>query len=132
MVVGMAGDRTLRPDPDGRGFDSAGRAVTMIMMNQFPPDQIDDAEVEIVDGLPVLAEVHELQPAEHGAVSVVHAAAMTAGGFFAGALAMALLKNLAARRAEQPIVREPMPSGWPVGSSRTYLVNVRVISRPAE
>jgi hypothetical protein len=106
----------------------------MIVMNEVPEDQIDDAEVEIVDGLPVLAEVHELQPAEHGAVSVVQAAALTAGGFFAGALAMALLKSLAARRLAEPqtALREPVPSGWPVGSSRTYLVNVRVISRPAE
>lgn len=100
-------------------------------MSEPAEDPVDDAEVEVVDGLPVLAEVRELAPVQPGAVSVVQAAAMTAGGFFAGALAMALLKNLAARRVEQ-IVREPVPAAWPVGSSRTYLVNVRVISRPAE
>jgi hypothetical protein len=57
---------------------------------------------------------------------------MTAGGFFVGALAMALVKGLAGRRvSELPIVRESVPArAWPVGSSRTYLVNVRVITRP--
>jgi hypothetical protein len=96
-------------------------------------DEFD--EEEVVDGLPVLAaaEVVELAPVEHsGAVSVVQAAALTAGGFFAGALAMALVKAFVARRvSELPAVREPSPA-WPVGSSRTYLVNVRVITRSAE
>ena len=95
---------------------------------------MDEFEEEVVDGLPVLAEaeVHELQPVDHGSVTVVQAAAMTAGGFFVGALAMALLKGLAARRVtELQPVREALPR-WPPGSSRTYLVNVRVITRPAE
>jgi hypothetical protein len=94
----------------------------------------DEFDEEVVDGLPVLAEaeVMELEPVEHGALSVVQAAALTAGGFFAGALAMALVKGFIARRvSELPAVGEPSP-GWPVGSSRTYIVNVRVISRSAE
>jgi hypothetical protein len=93
-----------------------------------------ELEEEVVDGLPVLveAEVSELAPVEHGSVTVVQAAAMTAGGFFVGALAMALLKGLAGRRASDlPVVREPVSAPtWPVGSSRTYLVNVRVVTRP--
>jgi hypothetical protein len=93
----------------------------------------DEFDEEVVDGLPVLAEaeIAELERVEHGAVSVGQAAAMTAGGFFVGALAMALLKGLAGRRVAEDLrpVREPA-RGWPVGSSRTYLVNVRVITRP--
>ena len=96
-------------------------------------DEFD--EEEVVDGLPVLAEaeVLELEHVEQsGAVSVVQAAALTAGGFFAGALAMALVKGFVARRvSDLPVVREPAPA-WPVGGSRTYIVNVRVISRSAE
>ena len=97
---------------------------------------MDEFEEEVVDGLPVLAEaeVVAVEPVDHGSVTPVQAAAMTAGGFFVGALAMALLKGLAARRvSDLPVVREPVPAhGWPVGSSRTYLVNVRVIARSSE
>lgn len=105
-------------------------------MNEFPDDAID--EVEVVDGLPVadtlpvLAEVRELEPVEPSSVSVVQAAAMTAGGFFAGALAMALVKGLAARRAEELAATREFGPAWPSGTSRTYLVNVRIVSRRPE
>jgi hypothetical protein len=98
-----------------------------------PEDTIEDgADVEVVDGLPVLAEVHELEPREHGSLAAMQAAALTAGGFFAGALAMALAKRIVGRRVEDlATLREPSPV-WPVGATRTYVVNVRLISRSSD
>ena len=106
--------------------------------------------VEGLDGVPVLAEVRALEPATAPerapalTLPAVQAAVMTAGGFFAGALAMALVKRVAGRRLgevaraadaldrlERP-ERLDRPDRWPAGTSRTYLVNVRLITRPGE
>jgi hypothetical protein len=116
-------------------------------------DQIadDDAEivdglpVEVVDGLPVLAEVRVVEPAPAGAIPTIHAAAMAAGGFVAGAAAMALVRRYGSRKLADAALprfpstgpaRTPAPSSpgaaWPVGTSRTYLVNVRLIARSGE
>jgi hypothetical protein len=96
-----------------------------------PVDVVD--EVEVLDGVPMLAELRPLAPAQALSLPAMQAAAMTAGGFFAGALAMALVKRLAARRLGE--IAPPLPDrfdSWPAGTSRTYLVNVRLITRPGE
>ena len=80
------------------------------------------------DDLPVLAEVRALAPAAPGGIPAVHAAAMTAGGFVAGAFAMAVVKKLAARRLSE-LAPPGDPASWPVGAARTYVVNVRLVSR---
>ncbi len=102
--------------------------------------------VEELDGVAVLAEVRRLEPAPAATpasaltLPAVQAAVMTAGGFFAGALAMALLKRVAGRRLgevarpSEGLDRFERPERldrldrWPAGSSRTYLVNVRLIT----
>ncbi len=97
----------------------------------------DDVEAEVLtgeevlDGVPVLVEVSELEASSAVALPAVQAAAVAAGGFFAGALTMALLQRFAARRlgeAVAPPVSDPA-FAWPAGTSRTYLVNVRLVGR---
>jgi len=67
------------------------------------------------------------------------AAMVAASGFLAGATAMALAKRLASRRparglpAQLPLEGGPLSARpfdrWAPGSTRTYLVSVRLISR---
>lgn len=113
----------------------------MESMSDEPTVDREDAEPEIVDGVPVLVEARAVEPVvtpQLATLPAVQAAVMTAGGFFAGALAMALLKRVAGRRlaAVAPVAerleRLDGLDRWPVGSSHTYLVNVRVIARPGE
>ena len=98
---------------------------------------------ETVDGLPVLAEVRAVEVQPLGPIPAMQAAAVAATGFVAGAFAMAVVKRYGARKLAQAVPaaqtmpgvpRAPMRpvSEWPVGTSRTYLVNVRLIARPGE
>jgi hypothetical protein len=99
---------------------------------------------ETVDGLPVLAEVRAVEVVPVGPIPVIQAAAVAATGFVAGAFAMAVVKRYGARKLAQAVpaaqtlparpagsVLRPVPD-WPVGTSRTYLVNVRLIARSGE
>lgn len=97
-------------------------------------------EIEVLDGLPVLAEVRAIETAP-GPIPGLQAAAVASAGFFAGAMAMALVKRYAARKLAGtlpsipvgPAARPVSPlRDWPVGTSRTYVVNVRLVSRPGE
>ena len=51
-------------------------------MDEFEPEPIE-AEEEVVDGLPVLAEVRELESVPAGGLGAVHAVAVAATGFAA-------------------------------------------------
>ena len=97
------------------------------------PEGVEVLEGEVLDAVPAHAEVRRLEPAPPAILPAMQAAAMTAGGFFAGALAMALVKRVAARRLGE--VAPALPDrfdNWPAGTSRTYLVNVRLVTRPGE
>jgi hypothetical protein len=113
----------------------------MKAMSDEPTVEPGDVEAEVVDGVPVLVQARAVEPvvaAPPAPLGAVQAAVMTAGGFFAGALAMALVKRVAARRlsALGPVAdrldRLDGLERWPAGTTRTYLVNVRVIARPGE
>jgi hypothetical protein len=85
---------------------------------------------EVVEALPVVAEVHELSrvPAGSG-LGTVRAAAAAATGFVAGAATMALARRYGSRRLEQRL----RPTGglsWPSTGTRTYIVRVRVLRPP--
>jgi hypothetical protein len=83
---------------------------------------------EVIDGLPVVAEVHELEHVPgSGGRAAVQAVAAAATGFVAGAATMALARRYGARRLSQP---RPGVSPWPVAGTRTYLVHVHVLRRP--
>ena len=119
-----------------RGFEVAAGAPPPAVppCQEMEDERPIDEEVEVVDGLPVIAEVREIIPApEHPVPGVVppalQAAAAAATGFVAGAATLALLHRRNTRRisTRQPAFR---PVGSPPGTHRTYLVHV--ISRPLD
>jgi hypothetical protein len=97
----------------------------------------EDGE-ETVDGLPVLAEVRAVEVMPAGPIPAMQAAAVAATGFVAGAFAMAVVKRYGARKLAHAMPVGPtVPTmrqapDWPVGTTRTYLVNVRLIARSGE
>ena len=102
-------------------------------MDEFEPEPIE-AEEEVVDGLPVLAEVRELESVPAGGLGAVHAVAVAATGFVAGAATLALARRFGARRlagAGRELVRrqDPFARPWAAGETRTFIVRVRVINR---
>jgi hypothetical protein len=114
-------------------------AVTMSCVDENHSDRaaepIDPPEEEMVDGLPVLAEVHPVETAPPAPLPAVQAAAVAATGFVAGAATMALMKRHAARklaRTHGPAFRRGAERLPLVGTGRTFLVNVHVIGRPGE
>lgn len=91
------------------------------------------AEVETVDGLPVLAEVRALAPAPPG-FPAVQAAAAAATGFIAGAATLALVRRHSARklaRAHRSVPRRAADM-LPIVGTRTFLVDVHLLAKPGE
>jgi hypothetical protein len=100
----------------------------------------EEFEIEVVEGElvePEGGEVGPLAPAPAGAVRpgaqvplpARQAAVAAAGGFLAGATLMALAKRLLARRLSERMLPERSLEPWPAGTTRTYLVHVRLLSR---
>ncbi len=129
-------DGAAEPEPvDGQGPGDGGQWLA--------GDEPVGAE-ETVDGLPVLAEIRVIEAIPTGPIPVIQAAAVAATGFVAGAFAMAVVKRYGARKLAQAVpAAQTRPAGppvsmmrpvppWPVGTSRTYLVNVRLIARSGE
>jgi hypothetical protein len=108
------------PDPEARKPDQSSDELPM-------PVHVE--EVEVVEGLPVLAEFREVAPpARIVAIPAVQAAAAAATGFVAGAATMALARRLAVRR----VTRMGGGGLMPASGRRTYVVHVRVLGRPGE
>jgi hypothetical protein len=92
-----------------------------------------ELEEEIVDGLPVLAEVRAIEPASPAALPVVQAAAAAATGFVAGAATIALFRRHSARRlASARVSSRRAPTGLPIVGSRSFLVDVHLIAKPGD
>ncbi len=88
---------------------------------------------EIVDGLPVLAEVRAIEPAR-GSLPAAQAAAAAATGFVAGAATLALVRRRTTRkmkRAQRNAPRRPIDM-LPIVGSRTFLVDVHLLAKPGE
>ncbi|HWF74121.1 MAG TPA: hypothetical protein VG186_12290 [Solirubrobacteraceae bacterium] len=87
---------------------------------------------ELVDGLPVLAEVHPIErPAGVQGLPAVQAAAAVVTGFVAGAATLAVMRRRQARR----LARRPpgLPLDYvPAGGTRTFLVHVQRLGRLEE
>jgi hypothetical protein len=87
---------------------------------------------ELIDGLPVLAEVHPIErPPALAALPAAQAAAAAVTGFVAGAATLAVMRRRHARR----LARRPpgLPLDFmPVGGTRTFLVRVQRIGRLEE
>lgn len=87
---------------------------------------------EVVDGLPVLAEV---RPIEHMSMApvlpAVQAAAAAATGFVAGVATLAVVRRRQARRLARRRPGRALDL-MPVAGARTYLVHVHRIGRLEE
>jgi hypothetical protein len=93
------------------------------------PIEVEEGE-ELVDGLPILAEVHPIeQPPALTALPAVQAAAAAMTGFVAGAATLAVMRRRQARRLDRRVRALNM---LPAGGTRTYLVHVQRIGRLEE
>lgn len=93
-----------------------------------------EPEVEVVDGLPVVAEVRTIERPASASLPAVQAAAAAATGFVAGAATIALIK----RRAARKLTRNGKPGSrravdmLPIVGSRSFLVDVHVIGKQGD
>jgi hypothetical protein len=93
-------------------------------------DEISGLEdAEIVDGLPVLAEIRAIEPASPASLPAVQAAAAAATGFVAGAATLALVRRRSARKLARG---RRAPGGLPIIDTRSFLVDVHLIAKPGE
>jgi len=91
-----------------------------------------ESDVEVVDGLPVVAEVRTIERAAPASLPAVQVAAVAATGFVAGAATVALVKRRAARkmvRSARGGSRRPADL-LPIAASRSFLVDVHVLAKP--
>jgi hypothetical protein len=89
----------------------------------------EDDEVEVIDGLPVVAaHTRVLEPAEPAPLPARQAAALAATGFAAGAVTAAVV---ARRRATRPARRRARKKGTigEIVSSNSFLVDVHLLRR---
>jgi hypothetical protein len=93
-----------------------------------------DADVEVVDGYPVLAEVRTIERASPASLPAVQAAAVAATGFVAGAATVALVKRRAARKTARNGKGSPRRAVdmLPIVGSRSFLVDVHVIGKQGD
>jgi hypothetical protein len=89
---------------------------------------------EVVDGLPVLAEVRTIEHPTQASLPAVQAAAAAATGFVAGAATIALIKRRAARKAARIGKFGPRRAAdmLPIVASRSFLVDVHVIGKQGD
>jgi hypothetical protein len=109
-------------------------AELVVEPGQSPPEaELEHEEIEVVDGLPVIAQVRPVQPASPVAVPAVQTAAAVATGFVAGAATIALFRRLGGRRLARS---RPTPrrgaEGLPIVGTRSFLVDVHLIAKPGE
>jgi hypothetical protein len=93
---------------------------------------IDDEE--IVDGLPVLAEVRTIESSSHRSLPAVQAAAAAATGFVAGAATIALFRRHSARRVARARYgsNQRAGNGVSIVGTRSFLVDVHLIAKPGD
>jgi hypothetical protein len=93
----------------------------------------DDQDVEVVDGIPVLSEVRTLEPLPPAAVPAIQTAAAAATGFVAGAATLALVRLIGGRRhARARVSRRQTVDGLPIIGTRSFLIDIHVLSKPGE
>jgi hypothetical protein len=91
-----------------------------------------EPDVEIVDGLPVVAELRTIERASPASLPAVQVAAVAATGFVAGAATVALVRRRAARkmaRSSRGGARRAADL-LPIAASRSFLVDVHVLAKP--
>jgi len=93
------------------------------------PDLVLDEET--VDGVPVLAEVRAIEPAQSPALPTVQAAAAAATGFVAGAATLVLMRRHATRKLARSRLRRGMDA-LPIAGTRSFLIDIHLIAKPDE
>ncbi|HWD85065.1 MAG TPA: hypothetical protein VG321_04895 [Solirubrobacteraceae bacterium] len=94
-----------------------------------------EAEIEVVDGLPVVSSRREVARSA-AALPAVQTAAAAATGFMVGAATLALLRRRDSRRLTRELrdlrgrLEPRRPPEPPMEPGQSYLVHVRVFSRP--
>ncbi len=112
---------------------TAEEVLPPVAEEALPPE----ASEEMVDGVPVLAQVRPIERSP-ASLPAVHAAAAAATGFVAGAATIALVRRHHARKLArgQRVVGYAGRRGGvemlPIVGSRTFLVDVHVIAKPRE
>jgi hypothetical protein len=87
-----------------------------------------EPEGEIVDGLPVIVDAYELEPARPALVPARQAAALAATGFVAGACTVAMVQHRRTRVGARRRKRKATGLGEIV-SSNSFLVDVHLLRR---
>ena len=94
------------------------------------PEQIPtEADGEVVDGLPVVAEAYELEPAQPALVPVRQAAALAATGFVAGACTVAVVQHRRMRVGARRRRKRKAVGLGEIVSSNSFLVDVHLLRR---
>jgi hypothetical protein len=93
-----------------------------------------DPDAEIVDGLPVLAEVRTIERPSPASLPAVQVAAVAATGFVAGAATVALVKRRTAKKLARNGRGGPRRAAdlLPIAASRSFLVDVHVIGKQGD
>jgi hypothetical protein len=92
-----------------------------------PAPGADDGE--IVDGLPVVADVYEIESAPPGLVPVRQVAALAATGFVAGACTVAVVQHRRARVGARRRRKRKVAGLGEIVSSNSFLVDVHLLRR---
>ena len=128
--VGSADLSSVAPGPVAPGPVDPGPVDSGLV----DPGLVDPgpAEVEeIVDGLPVLAEVRPIERIAPAALPAVQAVAAAATGFVAGAATLALVRRRSARKLARVASRRGAGS-LPIVGTRSFLVDVHLIAKPGD
>jgi hypothetical protein len=94
-----------------------------------------DEELEVVEGVVVVADVRALETAREGPPPFVQVAAVAATGFVAGAATAAMLgrhfsRSQARRGASAPVIPRPREYGsFEVVASQSFVVDVHTLAR---
>lgn len=90
-----------------------------------------EPDEEVVDGLPVIAEVRTIERSSPASLPAVQAAAVAATGFVAGAATIALIKRRSARKVARNGKNgsRRVADLLPITASRSFLVDVHVIGK---
>lgn len=91
-----------------------------------------EAEEELVDGTPVLAEVRPIERSSSPGLPAAQTAVVAATGFVAGAATLALVRRHSPRRLARAQRRAQRRSveALPIVASRTFLIDVHLIAKP--
>jgi hypothetical protein len=92
-----------------------------------------EAGEEVVDGLPVLADVRTIEPTSPASLPAVQAAAAAATGFVAGAATIAIVRRRHVRRlARAKQNNRRVVDGLTIAGTRSFLVDVHLIAKPGD